>query len=345
MDLIPSKIVLMILGDDGLKNNLDIVINFLAIEEEMGLNDYGWDYYKKVNSDERASDFKKIIDTNINHTEINIYDGCDVNMKYIREYISMDICGICKVNIDRKEMNEDIYDEFRLQEIGFNFKEIDNINKKGVEIDKIIKQQYLCELEVYYDGKEQDFGRGKFYQSLPMVGLTGQRPTDIRIKEYGLLEYINKSTKVLDLGCNCGFFDISIADKVGSVVGIEYNKKLVNIGKSMLGYLGNIDNVYFQCIDFNDWYKSANNKYDAVFSFAVHYWFGVSASEYANILARVVNPGGFLFFESQNINTVDRQFFEYINEFLEIGFEVVDEGTIKDDEIIERRFYVLKFVK
>lgn len=100
-------------------------------------------------------------------------------------------------------------------------------------------------------GKNQDFGRGNFYQSLPILNIVGQRDTAERIKLYGLNEIISSEKDVLDIGCNIGFFDLAIAPQVKSIDGIEYNSALVEIGKCVKKYL-NYDNVEFLCMDFKN---------------------------------------------------------------------------------------------
>lgn len=186
------------------------------------------------------------------------------------------------------------------------------------------------------------FGRGQIYQSLPLIDLEGQRPTDVRIKTYRIEEILRKEMDVLDIGCNIGFFDMSIADKVHSVKGVEYNAKLVKISNKVVKML-DIDNVTFESGDFNKWFeKNKNNEYDVILSFAVHYWLGVTPESYSEILNSILKPGGYLFFESQNLETVDSNFEDYISAFNKKGMSIELEGIIKDDDIIQRRWLVFK---
>lgn len=200
-----------------------------------------------------------------------------------------------------------------------------------------IRKKYLRRFLKY----EINFGRGKIYQSFPMMNIEGQRPTDVRIDEYRIKEVLTKDMNVLDIGCNIGFFDMSIADCVRSVTGVEYNAKLVDIANNAANML-EIDNVSFEAGDFNEWYKRNDEKFDVVLSFAVHYWLKVTPQSYAEIIASLLKSNGYLFFESQNINTVDTEFDDFIIELKNKGLKECYEGIIKDDGIIQRRWIVLK---
>ena len=186
-----------------------------------------------------------------------------------------------------------------------------------------------------------EFGRGMFYQSFPLIGLSGQRPTDKRIDCYGLIKYLSASKDVLDIGCNVGFLDLQLSQYVRSVTGIEYNKELVRIGTDISRML-NIENVDFVNDDFLLWNKRCNKKFDVIFSFAVHYWLHVTPRIYTQIVSSLIKKNGILVIESQNINTVDNCFYKYVEQLIHAGFCIMDEGTIQDDGIIGREWVVLQ---
>lgn len=196
------------------------------------------------------------------------------------------------------------------------------------------------ELEKEFSSQEQEFGYGKFYQSLPIVGIDGMRPTDSRIEKYKFHKYLNNTQDVLDLGCNCGFLDISIADRVKSVTGVEYNKSLVNIGNMASRGL-EISNVSFVNSDYKNWIKQNNQKYDVIFSFAVHYWFKVTSYDYAKKLSGILNEGGLIYFESQDVNG-DKDYLNFCREFLCRNMELIYQGDGMDDGMYNRRFFVFK---
>ena len=216
-----------------------------------------------------------------------------------------------------------------------------SVERKKMRKTEMSNTEIKTKIEKEFRKKKQVFGRGEFYQSFPMIELEGQRPTDRRLEEYGVMDILNKNQTVLDIGCNCGFLDMTIAKKVKSVTGIEYNKKLVKIAKKVSKYL-NIDNVKFVATDYNKWEKKAKDTYDVICSFAVHYWLQVTPITYTKRLYELLNPGGYIFFESQNLETVDQEFDEYCKEFVKLGMTVVKDGTIKDDDVIERRYLVFK---
>ena len=191
-------------------------------------------------------------------------------------------------------------------------------------------------------GRNQDYGQGTFYQSSSALKLQGQRPTDYRIKKYELEKYLSGGDKtVLDIGCNVGFLDIDIAQWAKHIKGVEYNKRLVLIAKIASRYL-HLRNVEFVCGDFNNWSQKDKDCYDIIFSFAVHRWINMPSQEYSKVLTEKLNRGGYIIFESQNVNMDKELFMEYLEAFRECGLDVIKEDTIKDDGRIERMFVVLK---
>ncbi len=184
------------------------------------------------------------------------------------------------------------------------------------------------------------FGDGFFYQSFPLLGIRGQRPTDKRIKLYNLEKYLYKNSKVLDIGCNTGFIDLTIASKVLSVTGIEYSKGLIKTAE-MTATAMKTNNVNFICTDYKKWAACDKESFDLILSFAVHIWIDISPVEYASQCMSRLNNGGHLVFESQTMPN-DKLYFIFIEEFKKIGLKPVFEGDIRDDSITDRKFVVLK---
>ena len=190
-------------------------------------------------------------------------------------------------------------------------------------------------------GYHTKFGKGDFYQSFPLLEIEGQRPTDYRIEQYGVKNELDPSKSVLDIGCNIGFFDISLSEYARCIDGIEYNRLLVKLGNKICKKL-HINNVRFSQADFKKWVKRNTNKYDVVFSFAVHLWIGMEIEDYCKALYGLLSEGGRLFFESQKINQFDPQFDDYVNNLVKLGLRIVREGRIKDDGVIERRWLLFE---
>ena len=186
------------------------------------------------------------------------------------------------------------------------------------------EEQLKLRLDAEFKKQEQFFGKGKFYQSFPRLKIDGMRPTDERIQRYQIQKFVKKSDDVLDLGCNCGFFDLSVAEWVSSVTGIEYNEALVAIGNMARDGL-KINNVHFVASDYESWKKKNKKKFDVIFSFAVHYWFKVKPYNYAKDLSKMLNTGGILFFESQDIKG-DKDYPRFVAEFKCRNFKEILRG-------------------
>lgn len=170
-----------------------------------------------------------------------------------------------------------------------------------------------------------------FYQSLPMLDIDGLRPTDQRIKTYGLMNFLKPDMNMLDIGCNVGFFDFSLAGHVKSVLGIEYDKEYVDFAKEA-GKILDMSTVEIVQADFNEWVKNNTRKFDVILSFAVHHWLGASPEGYIEILDNLLNPGGYVVFESHISATGWNEFAKFSEVFMKNGFEKYSSGSIDEDE-------------
>lgn len=166
-------------------------------------------------------------------------------------------------------------------------------------IDQLNSQKNNWERFVYCNGY--------FYQGYEKIGISGIKPTQKRMKNYDINEYLNKNMAVLDIGSNNGFLALDISDKVKKVTGIEYNEYLNKIGNETKNYLG-IDNVNFITEDFKTY--QTEEKYDAILSLSNHSTVdkGLDTSFESFVLKiyNQLNSGGYLFFESHDLIKIDK---------------------------------------
>lgn len=212
----------------------------------------------------------------------------------------------------------------------------DEADQKREDENKNMREHIL---KILKDGSP-DFGGVIPYQSMEKIGLEGMRPTEYRIREYGLREILKPEYNVLDIGCNSGFLDMSIAGCVYSVTGIEYDKNLVKVGELVKDYL-KVKNCVFYTGDFNEWYKQINTTYNVIFSFAIHHWLNLSPQEYVEILDTLLEKDGYICFESHIYGT-DNKFDECYKKFRELGYRVICDKKINDSGLQEREYLLLQ---
>lgn len=210
------------------------------------------------------------------------------------------------------------------------------VNQKRLNKDKEIRKYILKLLK----DSSPDFGGVVPYQSMEMIGLEGMRPTEYRIQEYCLKEILKPKDNVLDIGCNLGFLDMSIADCVHSVTGIEYDKNLVKVGELVRDYL-NITNCSFYNGDFNNWCRQTSMTYNVIFSFAIHHWLNLSPQKYVEILDKLTQKKGYICFESHIYGTDDK-FNECCKRFQELAYKVICDKKINDSGLQEREYILLQ---
>ena len=351
VDVVETKKLLLEQYENAEFCRYDIVIYLLAIEGYYKKNSFGLSLYKKMQNDNttlnnfeflQLLEINEIIESDMN-TEIIVDNYSKIldrawqlalaiynNVSYVRVR-TIGGQGITKFNMD---WLGECFCKSECTIITDKFNEI-LINSDGNE--KSNKEKVIEEIYAIL-GKGQEFGNDEFYQSLEELDIKGMRPTEERINIYGLKDIVN-GKRVFDIGCNCGFLDIRLGLMAKSVNGIEYNKGLVKIANIVKNYLGR-ENVYFEVGDFRKYI--IKERYDVVFSFAVHHWIGLPPETYCNKVISMLEMGGYLTFESHGTRTEDVEFENYCNEFERRGLTKIKEGEICDDGKCFRRFIIYK---
>jgi len=358
LEVSPAWLFLM-QHSDGQFNRYDIIVRYLALEDFHDARNSGIRLYNKMQlarNEYLVSINQKIKseDLHVNKTEAfkdlsRSFSKVGYNKNYPLEVNSaMKLVDgshriACALFFNQKsiivEKSAFITIDYGLDwfRIYFDDDEIDSIRSKYQALLKNIDIKAV--LTSILKREKQYFGRGEFYQSCEEIGFPGQRPTGKRYEIYGLKNHLESSLDILDIGCNCGFLTLLIAKEVKSATGVEISDSLVEIGQITQVYLGRT-NVYFRKGNFNK--MQFNKKYDFIFSFAVHHWLGTNMKKFGIRLNKMLNPGGKILLESQNINTVDTDWGKKIQLFMEAGFEEISNGWLKDDGIIERRFSLFR---
>lgn len=221
---------------------------------------------------------------------------------------------------------------------------IEKKRENKTEEEKISDEKMIKVINQLRIDGNPDFGQDKFYQSYEELGIKGFRPSTYRLIKYGIDDLLNKNQTVLDIGCNCGFLDLMITSKVKFVRGIEYDKILVCIADYVKKYQ-KIDNCEFNNDDFNVWFNQNTDKYDVVFSFAIHHWLNIKPDIYIKKIDSLLLKGGIFFIESHEINDAeDEEYEKCIAGLRDRGYNFLTENLIRDDGVTLRKFAILKKV-
>lgn len=189
--------------------------------------------------------------------------------------------------------------------------------------------------------KGKSFGVGKFYQSYEPLEIIGQRPTEERFNLYDIKKILHSDFKVLDIGCNCGFFSLYVAHYVKEVHGIEPNKVLCEAGRLVSNY-SNIDNIKFFSKRWNDF--KPPHKYDLILSLAAHKWVKSPFKNYISKIRNMLDDNGYLFIESHHLIKYDTDWNIKVNIIKSLGFKELWSG---DSSVAgyPRKFSMLRFTK
>lgn len=161
------------------------------------------------------------------------------------------------------------------------------------------RSEFVYNIYTRFFRRRQAFGVVQFYQSYPPLGIRGVRDTLNRRQIYGLDEILRPDMDVLDIGSNVGFFSMFLADEVRHVDLLEYEPDLVEIAQLVKN---KEKRTNIECVrgDFKDF--RPGKKYDLIFSFAIHWWVGMSRVEYVEKLkSHLKDDGGLILIESHTL--------------------------------------------
>lgn len=374
--IFPSKSIdpkeLLLLQCNGLEIELpDITIRYLAVRDIMNGNmedGEGWRLYVKYcygnGCDKNYADkFPVLVKSFDDHGYIpDYYLVCNKNMELMggRHRLSCALFfGEKAVRFRNTLSNWNakstwsllINDGFSNEEIDFVRHESDLLiesiinNQEKIIDHKALRKWVLKEYKKVHvfdrltlnENSSVSGNNGRFYQSFPMLGINGVRPTDKRIEQYGLKDLLNNKMDVLDIGCKLGFLDMEIASLVRNVTGIEYNPVASRLSKSIANKL-NIRNATFYDYDFKEWKNLSRRRYDMILSLDVHQYIGQTPQEYATKIASLIKPGGLVLFESSDLNSTKEpnDYDDYIDAFMNNGFKSIKRGDSMDQESSKR---------
>ena len=176
-----------------------------------------------------------------------------------------------------------------------------NLQKLHKEINRLV------ELEL--KANPVSYNKRIPYQSYDRINFKGLRWTpEKRIKEYGIINFLNEKSKILDIGSNFGFLTCELALEAELVHGVEPNEHLNKIGELTARYLGVENKVKF----FNEKFSDFNSKiqYDIVLSLAAFYTADgrerEDAKNYVERIHKLLHPGGVIFFESTSYDSANK---------------------------------------
>lgn len=165
----------------------------------------------------------------------------------------------------------------------------------------------------------------RLYQAFEKLGIHGKRPVQKRVTTYELPRYLNKSMKVLEVGCNVGFLALAIADYVQSVDAFDIDPNYITVAK-MVQKFCNVKNCHFFVHSLNEF--TPKMQYDFVISAAVHGWSGMSFSEYISTLSQCLKSNDLILFESHEIDV--HKDWPSRREMLLSNFDLINSGLIDD---------------
>jgi len=345
-------------------NRYDIAVRYLAAEELVSKTQGpGIALYKKMQqerlgmSDHDADMYVKKFKLLIRSIQANGYNYASpiIVNKHLRVIDGAHrlacillFANVSKFEILIREDGDPRYGIDWFENRNFSPKELNLVNKTWdlIKFNYRISEDFakkkvadIISLKEAYTASKQLLGRGDFYQSCPLLKLTGQRSTLHRLEKYSIESVINANSQLLDIGCNTGFISLVLSRYVKHVDAIDINADLVSVGNEAKRIL-DIPNCTLYNISFEDFNVTA--KYDIILSLVVDFYTRYTFIEFCDKVKGLLNPGGYFLLESGDVTTVDKNFDKKIKYLLYSGFSLKVAGEIKDDNKILRRFILAK---
>lgn len=196
-----------------------------------------------------------------------------------------------------------------------------------------------------YQGEQLQFSFGDFglpYQGFEPLMLPGTRSARARLEHYGLEDVLPEGATALDIGCNHGFLLLGLAENLSRGEGFDISKACVDVGNAVAAHLGHT-HIQLHHKAFDDFV--GKQTYDLVIACAVHQWIGKPLEDFGDALAALCKPGGVVLLESQGARDLHRTepgFADNATAISSAGFSVLRKGSLCDDSLNYREFWLLK---
>ena len=171
------------------------------------------------------------------------------------------------------------------------------------------KTLYLKDLDFYMDllddyiDAESPYSKSRYYQSFEPLGLMGDRSNGDRFMKYRMNHFLNKDSTVLDIGCNCGFFSLTVAPFVKTITGVDVDEKFISIANKTRDKCELWNGSFLVKDVFGD---GIEGTYDAIFMLSLPANIGVY--EKADAIASSIHENGYLFLESHNMKGLNEPY-------------------------------------
>lgn len=185
-----------------------------------------------------------------------------------------------------------------------------------------------------------DFGLP--YQGFETLKMAGSRPTMHRLQIYGLEKDLPKNARALDIGCNHGFLLVGLAPQLSAGMGFDISQSCVDVGNAVAKHMG-YEHIQLSSQPFDEFV--CKEKFDLVIACAVHRWIGVPLKEFGQKLLSYCKRGGIVLLESQGMRSTWQKEVDFDAKaatIAQVGFEVIRKGSLCDDGINYREFWVLR---
>lgn len=189
-----------------------------------------------------------------------------------------------------------------------------------------------------------DYGCGYYYQSFPAIKVSGFRNTGSRVSELDLDRRV-EGKRVLDIGSNTGFLLLSLADKIQSGVGVEFNPFLVAAANRVALHM-DTKNIHFIASSFENF---GGELFDIVFSLANHCTYDGntkhSTDEYFSKIAEHLAIGGQLIFESHPPKIEPKDKLDKTVGVIEKYFDITEQPRVEMSGFLDKERHYIVAVK
>lgn len=196
-----------------------------------------------------------------------------------------------------------------------------------------------------YKGESLKYSFGDFglpYQGFEPLMLPGTRPAMHRLAIYQLEQHLPKGARALDIGCNHGFLLMGLAPHLEYGLGFDISQSCIDVGNAVAEHLGH-SHIELSSKPFDQF--NTKKQFDLVIACAVHHWIGVPLEDFGAKLHRFCKPGGIVLLESQGTrqtHATEVNFVKKAETMASAGFEVIRKGSLCDDGINYREFWILR---
>ena len=204
-------------------------------------------------------------------------------------------------------------DKYEVLELVFTSKNIINFTGENFDLSDFKYDRLLAKVNAYLQQHiKTNLTNSTLYQKFDQ---SGSSESELKYNFSRLTEIIKPSDRILDVGCNSGYFCFRMSElTTGDIIGIDFDSNFISQAKLFNSLVYKSTNCKFFCLNILEnqhLYILANGDlfvhFDLVICFSTFHYFGVKQEQFLSYINKILSNNGLFLIEVELSTSEDKK--------------------------------------